>query len=80
MFFNCRFFLNGFPVCCNLFLVTPCLVVAVQPCMEWIPIKKKNTKDEIQNSNLETIQLTKPITAFTWCKCKQWDSHNTKEW
>ena len=24
-----------------LFLVTPCLVVAVQPCMEWIPIKKK---------------------------------------
>ena len=24
-----------------LFLVTPCLVVAVQPCIEWIPIKKK---------------------------------------
>ena len=23
------------------FLVTPCLVVAVQPCMGWIPIKKK---------------------------------------
>ena len=23
-----------------LFLVTPCLVVAVQPCMVWIPIKK----------------------------------------
>ena len=23
------------------FLVTPCLVVAVQPCMERIPIKKK---------------------------------------
>ena len=37
-------FLNRFPVCCNLFLllffVTPCLVVAVQPCMEWVPIKK----------------------------------------
>ena len=35
---NCRFFLNRFPVCCNLFvllfLVPPCLVVAVQPCME----------------------------------------------
>ena len=35
---NCRFFLNRFPVCFNLFmllfLVTPCLVVAVQPCME----------------------------------------------
>ena len=40
---NCRFFLNGFAVCFNLFvllfLVTPCLVVAVQPCMEWISIK-----------------------------------------
>ena len=24
-----------------LFLVAPCLVVAVQPCMEWIRIKKK---------------------------------------
>ena len=24
------------------FLVTPCLMVAVQPCMEWIAIKKKN--------------------------------------
>ena len=24
-----------------LFLVTPCLIVAVQPCMEWIPIEKK---------------------------------------
>ena len=36
--FNCRFFLNRFSVCCNLFctsfLVTPCLVAAVQPCME----------------------------------------------
>ena len=33
-----RFFLNRFPVCFNLFvlpfLVTPCLVVGVQPCME----------------------------------------------
>ena len=40
--FNCRFFLNRFPLCFNLFviffLVTPCLIVAVQPCMEWIPI------------------------------------------
>ena len=36
--YNCRFFLNRFSVFCNLFcasfLVTPCLVVAVQPCME----------------------------------------------
>ena len=36
--FNYRFFLNRFPVCFNPFvlpfLVTPCLVVAAQPCME----------------------------------------------
>ena len=35
---NFRFFLKKFPVCFNLFmllfLVTPCSVVAVQPCME----------------------------------------------
>ena len=38
------FFPKRFHVCFNifvlLFLVTPYLVVAVQPCMEWIPIKK----------------------------------------
>ena len=36
--FNCRFFLIRFPVCFNLFVLlfldTPCLIVAVQPCME----------------------------------------------
>ena len=36
----CRFFLNRFPVCFNhfvlLFLVIPYLIVAVQPCIEWI--------------------------------------------
>ena len=36
--FNCRFFLNRFSVCFNLFvlpfLVTPCLIVAIQPCVE----------------------------------------------
>ena len=35
---RCRLFLNRFSVPCNLFcasfLVTPCLVVAVQPCMQ----------------------------------------------
>ena len=40
------FFLNRFPACFDLFvllfLVTSCLVVAVQPCMESIPIKKKS--------------------------------------
>ena len=29
-----------------LFLVFPCLVVAVQPFMEWIPIKKKKKRKE----------------------------------
>ena len=43
--FNCRLFLIIFPGYSNLFalfellfLVTPCLVAAVQPCMEWISI------------------------------------------
>ena len=44
--YNCRFFVKRFPVCFNifvlLFLVTPCLVMAVQPCMERIAIKKRN--------------------------------------
>ena len=43
--FNCRFFLKRLPVCVNLFvllfLAIPYRIVAVQPCMEWIPIKKK---------------------------------------
>ena len=43
--FNCRFFLDSSLVCLILFvflfLVTPCLVVTVQPCTEWIPIKNK---------------------------------------
>ena len=30
------------------FLVTPCLVVAVQPCMERIPIKKKKKKKKLE--------------------------------
>ena len=46
--FDCRLFLNRFPVCLNFFLflclVSPCLVVAVHPCMEWIPIKKKENR------------------------------------
>ena len=30
-------------------LVTPCLVVAVQPCMGWIQFKKKKKNDFIKN-------------------------------
>ena len=53
---NCRFFLRRFPVCFSLlvllFLVTPCLVVAVQPCMEWIPIRKLFFKEEFLKQKL----------------------------
>ena len=51
--FRLTYDLNGFQcrinrhVCFNpfalRFLVTPCFVVAVQPCMKWIPIKKRCT-------------------------------------
>ena len=47
--FNCRLFLNRFFVCFNLFvflfLVTPCLAVAIQLCMEWFPTKKQKQVD-----------------------------------
>ena len=46
---NCRFFLKIFSVYFNLFVllffVTPYLVVAVQPCMELMPIKEKTRKN-----------------------------------
>ena len=32
---------------CAFFLVTPCLIVAVEPCMEWIPIKEKTKKNMV---------------------------------
>ena len=67
--FYCRFFLNRFFVCCNLFvllfLVTPCVVVAVQSCMEGIPIKKNKVKPSWEifrsthNSLLNNFQLSK---------------------
>ena len=41
--FLLQFFLNKFfyVLSCFVLLVTPCLIKAVQPCMEWIPILKK---------------------------------------
>ena len=39
-----------------LFLVTPCLIVAVQPCMEWIPSKKKDSMPFIGQPYHKTIQ------------------------
>ena len=45
-----------------LFLVTPCLIVAVQPCMEWIPIKRK--KKEKTNKQCFKASLRKKICFF----------------
>ena len=42
------------------FLVTPCLVVAVQLCMEWIPIKKNITekwRNKIKYPGWNSIRL-----------------------
>ena len=74
MSFKCRFFLNRFPACFNLFvlpfLVTPCLVVAVQPCMERIPIKKKKKKKNDGKS--EHVEKKQPNNSSTknLSKCK----------
>ena len=42
-------FLNSFPIRVFLFLlsVTPCLAVAVQPCMDLIPIKKDRNTESV---------------------------------
>ena len=63
--FNCTFFLNWFPVSANLFvLVTSCLVVAVQPCMEWILNLKKKKRLSCKN-----IKLASEITSiYLWFK------------
>ena len=37
-----------------LFLATPCLVVAVQPCMEWIPIHTQKQQQQQQQKNKKT--------------------------
>ena len=42
-----------------LFLVNPCLIVAVQPCIEWILIKKKGRRDAW--SWFFLIQIDKPF-------------------
>ena len=39
-------------------LVTPCLIVAVQPCMEWIPIKKIKSNWWESNKHLPKMKST----------------------
>ena len=43
-----------------LFLVTPCLVVPVQPCMEWMKIKKK----KLPKINFRSIPLERQCLSF----------------
>ena len=55
-----RFFINRFPACFNLFvlifLLIPCLVVSLQPCSEWTPVKKKKER--------QVMKLRKIATRF----------------
>ena len=65
--YNCRFTLKRFPVCflikafnlfVDLFLVTSCPVMAVQPCMEWIAINNPmgNPYRDMANSSSNIIK------------------------
>ena len=51
-----------------LFLVTPCLVVAVQPCIEWIPILKKERRHEVDffNADKQTFLQVDTINWWVW--------------
>ena len=53
-----------------LFLATPCLIVVVQPCMEWIPIKKKRKKNQ--------PDITKNITSFLMPSLTPLNQQNVK--
>ena len=65
---NSMFFLKRFPLCFNLFvllfLVTPWLAVAVQPCMEWIPVFKKYV---MRPCNLLRFKLSPLGTLWQMC-------------
>ena len=40
-----------------LFLVAPCLIVAVQPCIEWIPIlKKEEEADRLAKAGVQAAR------------------------
>ena len=68
---NCRIFLSRFPVCfifyVLLFLVTPCLLVAVQPCMDWISIKKLSSEFFFKQGN----SLNPPMEVMKWISSRQ---------
>ena len=92
---NCKFSRNRFPVWYNLyvllFLLTPCLVVAVQPYMEWIPIKKKiscsNISISISEKFIRKIYIIKlscsSISVFVYIRkrsCSSIHSHGRPFW
>ena len=71
-----------------LFLETPCLVVAVQPCMEWIPTEKIPPSPAmwdsnvvftlfIQSYNLQATHLT-PIRQFNGNT--RWKGYTCQKW
>ena len=51
------------------FFVTPCLVVAVQPYMEWIPIKKQKKTGELPDS-LHSVTISHKLKDD--CKFLGW--------
>ena len=55
-----------FPSIVVAFLVTPCLVVAVQPCMEWIPIKKKQQQKTLYSCISDRITRAFNRSGATW--------------
>ena len=66
-------YIKGFSFCAS-FLVTPCLVVAVQPCMGWIPIKKK------KYLMCDPSQMALEITSQPAFKCYVWKTFKTFIW
>ena len=64
---HCRFFEKKFPVCFKpsvvLFVVTPCLIVTVQSCLEWIPIKKMKQLKLLISGKSSCMKI-----SFLWWK------------
>ena len=58
-----------YPVILFVLLVTPCLVVAVQPCMGWIRLKKKKKSIPFTNDMLVEIILKGAYFTIKWFKC-----------
>ena len=57
-----------FPVCFTLFVLlspeTPCLVVGAQPCMEWIPIRKKILEVYLRNTSSNLTYIWSKLQVY----------------